>query len=131
MTAGTGLLARLITGSMSRLLDRIDTGLAEGSLLARLPDGSTRLFGARAPGYAAEITLHDWRGLLRLATAGSVGWYQAWEAGEWESPDPVALFALFMRNARAMGDMARAKGPGAGPAACCTRCAATAARARG
>lgn len=29
MTAGTGLLARLITGSMSRLLDRIDTGLAE------------------------------------------------------------------------------------------------------
>ncbi|MBF5091854.1 class I SAM-dependent methyltransferase [Novosphingobium sp. NBM11] len=111
MTAGTGLLARLITGSMSRLLDRIDTGLAEGSLLARLPDGSTRLFGARAPGYAAEITLHDWRGLLRLATAGSVGWYQAWEAGEWESPDPVALFALFMRNAKAMGDMARAKGP--------------------
>ncbi|KAJ8138602.1 hypothetical protein OY671_008185, partial [Metschnikowia pulcherrima] len=111
MTAGTGSSARLITGSMSRLSDRIDTGSAEGSSSARSPDGSTRLFGARAPGYAAEITSHDWRGLSRLATAGSVGWYQAWEAGEWESPDPVASFASFMRNAKAMGDMARAKGP--------------------
>jgi cyclopropane-fatty-acyl-phospholipid synthase len=40
----------------------------------------------------------DWRALLRLATGGSVGWYQAWEAGEWDSPDPVPLFALFMDN---------------------------------
>ncbi len=29
---------------------------------------------------------------------------------EWESPDPVALFALVMANAETMGDTGRAKG---------------------
>src|SRR5207237_4376194 len=46
-----------------------------------------------------------------LAVLGSVGWYQAWEAGEWSSPDPVALFALFSANAGALGETGRAKGP--------------------
>jgi cyclopropane-fatty-acyl-phospholipid synthase len=46
-----------------------------------------------------------------LASNGSVGWYQAWEAGEWWSPDPVPLFALFMQHASRLGDTARAKGP--------------------
>jgi cyclopropane-fatty-acyl-phospholipid synthase len=49
--------------------------------------------------------------LVRLATSGSVGWYKAWVAGEWESPDPVPLFELFMANAVSLGDTARAKGP--------------------
>jgi cyclopropane-fatty-acyl-phospholipid synthase len=49
--------------------------------------------------------------LVRLATSGSVGWYKAWAAGEWSSPDPVPLCALFMANAVALGDVARAKGP--------------------
>ena len=47
---------------------------------------------------------------MRLASNGSVGWYQAWEAGEWSSPDPVPLFALFMQHAARLGDTARAKG---------------------
>jgi len=33
------------------------------------------------------------------------------EAGEWWSPDPVPLFALFMQHAARLGDTARAKGP--------------------
>jgi cyclopropane-fatty-acyl-phospholipid synthase len=44
-------------------------------------------------------------------TSGSVGWYKAWELGEWSSPDPVPLFDLFMRNAQSLGETARAKGP--------------------
>jgi cyclopropane-fatty-acyl-phospholipid synthase len=39
------------------------------------------------------------------------GWYQAWEAGEWDSPDPVPLFALFMANGDALGSTGRAHGP--------------------
>lgn len=109
--AAGGGLARLFAGSFSRVVDRIDRGLAQGSLLARLPDGSIRLLGGRADGPAAEIDLHDWRAIVRLATGGSAGWYQAWEAGEWDSPDPVQIFALFMRNAAHLGDVARAKGP--------------------
>ena len=104
-----GWLARFVSPGFHRVLDRIDAGLEHGSLLARLPDGSTRLLGGRAPGHACEVALHDWRALVRLATNGSIGWYQAWAAGEWSSPDPVPLFALFMHNAATLGSTARAQ----------------------
>lgn len=105
-----GRIARLLAPGFHRVLDRIDAGLATGSIEAHLPDGTTRLLGARAPGFAAVVELRDWRALLRLATNGSIGWYQAWEAGEWASPDPVPLFALFMANAATLGTTARSKG---------------------
>lgn len=108
---GPGWLARLFAGPGHALVDRIDAGLATGSIDATLPDGTRRLLGGRAPGFGATVSLNDWRGLLRVATAGSVGLYQGWERGEWESPDPVPLFALFMANARTMGSLARAQGP--------------------
>ncbi len=109
--SGPQWLARIWASGAQQMLDRIDAGLASGSLHVALPDGSTRLLGGRAGGFVAEVTLHDYRALLRLATGGSVGWYQAWEAGEWSSPDPVPLFALFMANATTLDDTARAQGP--------------------
>jgi cyclopropane-fatty-acyl-phospholipid synthase len=105
-----GLLTRLLAPGFHKLLDKMDAGIARGSVFGRLPDGSTRMLGGRAPGFEAEVTIHNWRALVRVATGGSVGWYQAWEAGEWSSPDPVLLFALFMQNAVTLGDAARAKG---------------------
>lgn len=106
-----GLFARLFAPGFHKLLDRIDDGLESGAILAHLPDGTVRRLGGRAPGFEAEVQIRDWRALLRLATGGSVGWYQAWEAGEWASPDPVPLFALFTANAVALGETGRAKGP--------------------
>ena len=110
---GTGprWLARAFAGSVQALVDRIDAGVLHGSIEATLPDGTTRLLGRRGEGFHAEICLRDWRALLRLATGGSVGWYQAWEAGEWSSPDPVALFALFIENGTTLGEAGRARGP--------------------
>ncbi len=114
-SAGTGPLARLsakpLAGGFHRIIDRIDAGLEHGSMLAKLPDGTTRLLGARREGPHAQIDLKNWNALLRLATGGSAGWYQAWEAREWDSPDPVQIFALFMKNAGHLGGIARAKGP--------------------
>ena len=109
--SGPDLVARLFTGGFHKLLDSFNDALASGALLAHLPDGNTRMLGGRKPGFAAEITLHDWRALLRLATGGTAGFYQSWEAGEWESPDPVALFALVVANSDTMGETGRAKGP--------------------
>jgi len=106
-----GLVARALAPHLSRMLDRIDAGLAAGTLHGTLPDGTRRTLGGRAPGFECEVTLRDWRGLWRVATGGSVGLYQAWEAGEWSSPDPVQLFALFMANSASLGDFARPKGP--------------------
>ena len=75
-----------------------------------MPDGSRRMLGGRGAGPVPIVHLHSCRALLRLATSGSVGWYRAWAACEWSSPDPVPLFDLFMRNGKALGQVARAKG---------------------
>lgn len=112
LRSGLGWSARLWAGGGQRLLDRIDAGLVSGAIRARLPDGSHRVLGGRAPGFEAVVSLNDWRALLRLATGGSIGWYQAWETGEWDSPDPVPLFALFMANAESLGSAGRASGLG-------------------
>ena len=106
-----GLLARAFAPGFHKMLDRLDAGIERGAIVGRLPDGTTRRLGGRAPGFEVEIALNDWRGLLRLATNGSIGWYQAWEAGEWSSDDLVGVFALFSDNAVSLGDIGRAKGP--------------------
>ncbi|WP_375286389.1 class I SAM-dependent methyltransferase [Sphingomonas sp.] len=104
-------LARAIALPFHRLLDRIDAGLAAGAIEADLPDGTHRRLGGRAAGPVAHVVIHRWRALVRLATGGSIGWYDGWEAGDWASPDPVPLFDLFMRNRRTLGSSARAGGP--------------------
>ena len=106
-----GLFARLIAPGFERIIDQIDRALVSGAIHATLPDGSYREVGGRTPGFECTVELRSWNALVRLASNGSVGWYQAWEAGEWWSPDPVPLFALFMQHAGRLGDTARAKGP--------------------
>ncbi|MBB5697705.1 SAM-dependent methyltransferase [Sphingomonas yantingensis] len=109
----TGEVNRTLLGGLDRLfvplLDRIDRGLATGSLDVTLPGGGFRRMGGRAPGAAAVVDLRHWRALYRLATGGSSGWYEAWVAGEWASPDPTALFELFVANRQGLGDTARAR----------------------
>ena len=106
-----GMFARLIAPGFDKILDRIDAALATGAIHAILPDGGRRTLGGRSPGFECTVELRSWSALLRLATNGSIGWYQAWEAGEWASPDPVPLFALFMANGSELGDTGRARGP--------------------
>jgi cyclopropane-fatty-acyl-phospholipid synthase len=104
-------LSRVWSGGIDRLLVRFDAGLARGSLEITLPDGTVRQLGGRAPGFEASVKLNNIRAVVRLATAGSVGCYQGYEAGEWHSVDPVALFALFVDNAASLGNSGRASGP--------------------
>jgi len=107
---GGGWLARLTAPGFHRILDRIDAGLDHGTFEGRLPDGTTRIIGGRGEGPTARITLHSWNALLRLVNSGSIGWYRAWEKGEWESPDMVELFDLFTRNRAGLRDTGRAGG---------------------
>jgi len=105
-----GWFSRTLAPVFRRQLDRIDAGIAQGSLSLGLPDGTARLLGGRADGPAAVVDLRSWRALVRLAIGGSIGWYQAWSLGEWTSPDPVQLFALFGLNRAALARQARATG---------------------
>lgn len=105
-----GLIGRVAAPGFKRVLDLIDKGLEQGGIDATLPDGSRRRIGFHRPGPVAIVHLHSWMSLVRLATSGSVGWYKAWAAGEWSSPDPVPLFELFMLNGQSLGEVGRAKG---------------------
>ena len=107
---GSGLLGRLFARSFAFVLDQIEERLEVGGIELALPDGSRRRIGFKADGPVAVVRLNSWYALVRLVTSGSIGWYRAWAKGEWTSPDPVPLFALFTLNARSLGDTGRAKG---------------------
>jgi cyclopropane-fatty-acyl-phospholipid synthase len=108
---GGGWLGRLVAPAFARVVDQLDERLLIGGIDGITPDGTPRRVGFHAPGPVAVVNLHSWMALVRVATSGSVGWYKAWERGEWSSPDPVTLAELFMANAVSLGDAARAKGP--------------------
>ena len=101
---------RRIAALLRPLLDRLSAGLVTGQIDLFLPDGSFRLLGGHAPGPVCTVIVRKWRAFVRLARSGSVGWYEAWAAGEWSSPDIVTLFELFARNRETLKQTARAKG---------------------
>ena len=107
---GSGLISRLFARGFAHVLDDIDAHLEVGGIDLTQPDGGRRRLGFRAPGPEAVVHIKNWYALVRLATSGSIGWYRAWAKGEWTSPDPVPLFALFMANRKSLGDTGRAKG---------------------
>jgi cyclopropane-fatty-acyl-phospholipid synthase len=102
---------RLAAWLLAGAIRRMDAAFAHGRLDALLPDGSVRTLGGRGPGPQASLTIRRWRALARLMLAGSIGWYEGWLAGEWDSPDRPALFAAFSANAAALGQAGRARGP--------------------
>ena len=107
---GAGLIGKVAAPGFKRVLDLLHERIEQGGIQATLPGGEERLIGFHGPGPVAIVTIHSWLALVRLATSGSVGWYKAWAAGEWSSPDPVPLFELFMLNSGSLGETGRAKG---------------------
>ncbi|MEH6702975.1 cyclopropane-fatty-acyl-phospholipid synthase family protein [Parasphingorhabdus sp.] len=107
---GSGFFTRLFAPGFHHILDRIDAGMDHGTFEGKLPDGTTRILGGRGDGPMATIELHSWNALLRLINGGSVGWYRAWELGEWESTDLVSVFDLFTRNREGLKNTGRASG---------------------
>jgi cyclopropane-fatty-acyl-phospholipid synthase len=101
------LFSNIAAARLHKLLDRMDAGLAAGSVQGSLPDGSHRILGGRAPGAQAEMNIRDWRALARIAWSGSIGLYQGWAKGEWDSPEPSKIFELFVANRVTLGNAAR------------------------
>jgi cyclopropane-fatty-acyl-phospholipid synthase len=98
---------RQVPAARGSLLERVAAsvvqhalgGLDEGTLVARLPDGSERRFGN---GPSEVMDIRDTSRLLRrLATRGTIGLGESYQAGEWTSPDVVGLLELLYRNAEA------------------------------
>ena len=79
---------------------------------SRPPDGATRRIGFRAAGPAGrgQRSTAGWRSFGWQRRDRSAGTRRG-TSGEWSSPDPVAIFELFSRNASRSAKLGRAKGP--------------------
>jgi cyclopropane-fatty-acyl-phospholipid synthase len=81
-------------------------GLREGLLEFRHADGSTETFGQpAADGLRATVEVRDSRLWRALLSSGSVGAGEAYGAGWWDSPDPVAVVRIFARNQEALSGL--------------------------
>ena len=77
--------------------------ISVGRLTIVLPDGSRLEVGRDdGSGLAAEIRIHDERGVLRMLLGGETGAGEGWMDGLWSSPDLPALLKLAARNREAL-----------------------------
>jgi cyclopropane-fatty-acyl-phospholipid synthase len=91
-----GPLERVAAG----VLERVLPDLRHGTLVARLPDGSTRRFGT---GPEVRVEIRSGRLFRRLATRGKLALGESYTAGEWDADDLVAFFELLLQNAEDAG----------------------------
>ena len=80
--------------------------LRHGTLDLQLPDGSQAHFGqtplAGVPGAPrAAMRLLNWNVCSAALKSGDIGFAETWIAGDWTSPDLVALLRLFIANREA------------------------------
>ena len=84
------------TGSW--LLRRALRHLHKGRLTIVLPSGEQVDYRGGERGADATIILHNSRALHRILTGGDVGFADGYIAGDWSSPDLVALISLCAEN---------------------------------
>jgi len=89
---GVPLTARIILSVCSRI--------EIGTMGIVLPDGRSLVFRGKEPGPQGVILLHDYRGLSRLASGGSLGLAESYLDGEWDSPDLTAVLECGTLNGR-------------------------------
>jgi cyclopropane-fatty-acyl-phospholipid synthase len=80
------------------LMKRILRCLDSGRITIVTPSGERLEHRAGKPGPAATMVLHDWRAVRRLLVAGDLGFAEGYIAGDWSTPDLVALIALVAEN---------------------------------
>jgi cyclopropane-fatty-acyl-phospholipid synthase len=69
-----------------------------GELIFEMPGGGRVIFRGAAPGPQAHLVVRSWRFLARLASDWDIGFAESYMAGEWSSPDLIALLTLACRN---------------------------------
>lgn len=86
-----------------RVLSRLGS-IEHGCLIIRAADGEYVL-GRRDDALKAEVVISDQRFWRLMASGGSVGAAEAWMAGLWDSPDPVAVVQVLTRNRHVLDEM--------------------------
>lgn len=86
--------------AIMRLLHHVSAG----HLTVHLPNGTQRAFGPHA-GPHATIVLHNWNVCSAALKSGDIGFAESFIAGDWSSPDLVALLNFFVANRKTMDDV--------------------------
>jgi len=88
----------------ARTVLKLLSGLRQGCLSVRLPDGSMRRFGqGQTP--TASLHLNDWQVCTAALKSGDIGFAESYIEGHWSSPDLAALLRLFIANRREVEDV--------------------------
>jgi len=72
-----------------------------GTLDVQLPDGQMLHFGelpAQGSGHRAALRLVNWKVCAAALKSGDIGFAESYIAGDWTTPDLVALLELFIHN---------------------------------
>ena len=80
------------------LMMRVLRNLVSGRITIITPSGERFDHCATEPGPEATMVIHNWRAAWRLLTGGDVGFAEGYIAGDWSSPDLVALIAVAAEN---------------------------------
>jgi cyclopropane-fatty-acyl-phospholipid synthase len=88
-----------------RVLMRL-VGLKQAGLVIHDPVGTTRL-GRPGADLQAEVEVSDMHFWRLMATGGSVGAAEAYMAGLWDTPDPVAVVRVLARNRNVLPQLER------------------------
>ncbi len=97
--------SRLDLWLRKRVLMRL-VGLKHAGLVIHDPVGTTRL-GQPGAELQAEVKVADMRFWRLMATGGSVGAAEAYMAGLWDTPDPVAVVRVLARNRNVLPQLER------------------------
>ena len=92
-------------------LRRIVGHLQCGELVIETPAGDRLALRGRRPGPQAKVTIHSWRCLWRMISGWDIGFAEAYIAGEWSSPDLVALLKLACNNSALVEPLKALRGP--------------------
>ena len=92
------------------LIFRAFDGMFRGRLDVRLPDGSVRQFGRGDCGPMAEMHIRNPRFFRRGVLQGDVGFGEAYQEGDWDSPDLTAVIGWFCANVEQAPCMSGSRG---------------------
>ena len=76
--------------------------IRKGRLTIVLPGGAQIEHAGIETGFTAAIVLDNMRALKRIVTGGDLGFAEGYIAGDWTTPDLVALIGLFADNVVAL-----------------------------
>jgi len=101
--AREGLIGQAVSATGRRLLRRD----LSGGLTLTLPSGRQHRIGFQKAGIHCDLTLRNYRPVLKAMRRGAIGFAESFSAGDVESSDITAVLRFYLRNRDALNRAGR------------------------